>query len=61
MIDTDDSDFDIPEESDIPISDKLDRDMLAAKKDVRAEIEKKLELLALRKSTKDFYDDITFN
>jgi hypothetical protein len=35
--------------------------MNASKRDVRAEIEKRLEMIALRKKMSDFYEDELFN
>tara|TARA_R110002072_G_scaffold178580_2_gene334628 strand:+ start:12719 stop:12907 length:189 start_codon:yes stop_codon:yes gene_type:complete len=62
MMNTNDSDLDMSDDNDdIFIDEKLDNEKFAFKRDVRAEIEKKLELLALKKNTGDFYDDLTFN
>ena len=66
MIDTEDADFDADDDiddfsDDDSIVDILEKDDLKSKRDVRAEIEKRLELIALRKTMSDFYDDEIFN
>ncbi len=67
MIDTDDTDFDASEDNDdfsediISIDENMNKEMNASKRDVRAEIEKRLEMIALRKKMSDFYDDELFN
>lgn len=66
MIDTEDSDFDADDDiDDFTDTDSivafLEKDDLKSKRDVRAEIEKRLELFALRKKMSDFYDDEIFN
>jgi hypothetical protein len=66
MIDTADTDFDTDDDDDDftdsdSIDENLDKESLKSKRDIRAEIEKKLELIALRKKMSDFYDDEIFN
>jgi hypothetical protein len=66
MINTEDPDFNADGDiDDFTGTDSLDetlqKDALKLKRDIRAEIEKRLELIALRKKTSDFYDDEIFN
>jgi hypothetical protein len=65
MNDIDDEDVDMLDEDndffEFESENKLAKDGLASKRDFRTEIEKKLELLALKKLTDDYFYDEVFD
>ena len=55
-----DEDFDLADEE-VEEEDDLENAVSGSKRDFRSEIEKKLELIQLRKLTGDYFDEEIFN